>query len=71
MFDDYSVVYCTKCTHSVFPWETAPWGTCCQPDNNKATINNKYPRTCKYFERKEKQNGENKQRSDYEAVQGN
>ena len=21
MFDDYKVVYCSKCEHSVFPWK--------------------------------------------------
>ena len=71
MFDDYKVVFCSQCTHSVFPVETTPWGTCCQPDNNKAIIGKKYPRTCKYFDRKESKNGQDKQRSNHEIVQGN
>lgn len=71
MFDDYKIVYCRKCTHSVFPQETAPWGTCCEPTMNKHIICSGVMRSCNKFEWKEKQNGENKQRSDYEAVQGN
>lgn len=68
MFDDYKIVYCSKCTHSVFPQETAPWGTCCEPGSNKQIITKTVARTCNKFNGKGKENGKNKQRSDYETV---
>lgn len=71
MFDDYKIVYCSKCKHSVFPFETAPWGTCCKEGKNKKTITKTVARSCDSFERKEKYRGKDKQRSDNEALQGN
>lgn len=68
MFDDYKRVYCRKCAHSVFPQETAPWGTCCEPTKNKKIICKTVARDCNKFKWKDKQNGENEQRSDYETL---
>ena len=59
MFDDYKVVWCSKCEHSAFPWETHPWGTCCEPTKNKDTLCKTVPRTCNKFKRKENKNGKN------------
>lgn len=70
MFEDYKVVFCSKCTHSVFPVETAPWGTCCFDSTEKTTICKHYPRSCNHFDRKGFNDGKDKQRSDHEAVQG-
>lgn len=50
MFDDYEIVYCRHCKHSVFPQETAPWGTCCK---YMVTICKTVKRSCTTFERKE------------------
>ena len=65
MFDDVKIVYCSKCEHSVFPWETYPWGTCCL---DKCTICKTVRRGCKNFSRKEKENGKDKQRSNHEVM---
>lgn len=54
MFEDYKVVYCSKCVHSVFPQETAPWGTCCEPSKDKQTICKTVRMTCNKFNYKEK-----------------
>ena len=59
MFDKYKVVYCSKCKHSAFPVETAPWGTCCKRGKNKQIITRTVARTCDSFEWKEKENGKN------------
>lgn len=53
MFEDYKVVYCRHCNHSVFPQETAPWGTCCEPSKNKQTICKTVARTCDKYKQKE------------------
>ena len=71
MFEDYKVVYCSKCEHSVFPVETAPWGTCCCEGKNKQTICKSVARSCNTFHRKENKNGKDEQRSNYEALQRN
>lgn len=71
MFEDYKIVYCRNCIHSVFPQETAPWGTCCEPSMCKKVITKTVARSCNKFEWKGKQNGENEQRSNNEAMQGN
>ena len=47
MFEDYKVVYCSKCEHCIFPQETAPWGTCAL---DKKTICKTVRRTCNKFE---------------------
>ena len=65
MFDDYKVVWCSKCEHCIFPQETAPWGTCAK---TRKTICKTVRRTCNKFEWKGKQNGKDEQRSNYEAV---
>ena len=60
-----AVVWCDKCKHSVFPWETYPWGTCTA---DRCTITKTVKRTCNNFEGKGKQNGKNEQRGDNEAL---
>ena len=69
MFDDYKVVWCSKCEHSIFPQETAPWGTC---SIDRKTICKTVCRTCNKFDwKKGKGYGKDKQRSNYEALQRN
>ena len=60
MFEDYKITFCINCKHSVFPMETAPWGTCCEPNKGKRTICKTVAMTCNKFDWKEKQNGKNK-----------
>lgn len=70
MFDDSKVVWCRNCEYSVFPWETHPWGTCCEESKNKQTICKTVARCCNKFNRKEKENGKDKQRGNNEVMQG-
>lgn len=60
MFEDYKVVFCNSCAHSVFPWETYPLGTCCCPGKNKKVVNQRVPESCNTFKRKEKEYGKDK-----------
>lgn len=60
MFDDNKIVWCRNCEYSVFPWETYPWGTCCEKSKNKNTICKTVARGCNKFKRKEKEDGKNK-----------
>ena len=53
-------IWCNKCSYSVFPQETAPWGTCCEPSKNRQIICNTAAKTCNKFDRKEKDDGKNK-----------
>lgn len=55
--DNYKIVYCRNCKHSVFPFETAPWGTCCK---TRTTICKTVRRTCNTFEWKEVKHGKDK-----------
>lgn len=70
MFDDYKIVFCRNCTHAVFPNETAPWGTCCEPTKNKTIICKTVARSCNKISWKDKQNGKDEQRSNNEDLQG-